>query len=164
MIGVISDTHTDTFDASMARVVEGVLAEADVIIHAGDHTGADVVEHLEHVEARPYYGVSGNMDFHTGAGRLPVKRTVELGGVTIGIVHGSGSGVGLEKRVVSWFDPLPDVIIFGHSHRPLVKRIGSLLLVNPGSPFWPRGSGVGTVAMIEVTGTGIGARIVEVGG
>lgn len=162
IIAAISDTHLRRSEGPLERLLTGQLADADVIIHAGDHAEPAVVDYLEFVDQRDYYGVAGNMDEGSLGGRLPPTRVVELGGVTFGIVHGWGSGVGLEDRVASAFSKVPDVIVFGHSHRALVERRGGLLLVNPGSAFWPRDGQAGTFALITVEGGCAQARIVEV--
>ena len=42
-----------------------------------------------------------------------------------------------------------DIMIFGHSHLPLVKNMGDLYLLNPGSIGWPKGAGR-TYAVINI--------------
>jgi putative phosphoesterase len=162
LIGVISDTHIRRSEGPLERLLTGQLADADVIIHAGDHSEPAVVDYLEFIDQRDYYGVAGNMDAGVLSSRLPPTRVVELGGVTFGIVHGWGSALGMENRVASAFSIVPDVIVFGHSHHSLVEQRGGLLLVNPGSAFWPRDCQIGTFALIEVEGGRASASIVEV--
>jgi putative phosphoesterase len=161
VIGILSDTHLGGTE-SLEKLLAGPLAGADVIIHAGDHTGQAVEDHLEHVEPRPYYGVAGNCDVGRAGCALPIKRTIALDGVRIGILHGVSVTCGAEERLLGefadgagdWSDdgmggPL-DMLIFGHTHRPLIKWSGKTLIVNPGSPFQPRYDGPGTVALVRL--------------
>jgi hypothetical protein len=49
------------------------------------------------------------------------------------------------------FDPdEAQVVVFGHSHRPLVRQVGDRWLVNPGSAFIPRGGSRGSVALLTL--------------
>jgi putative phosphoesterase len=150
LIGVLSDTHLGSDTTKLESLLLGPLGEAEVLLHCGDHASLAVVEYLTHIEPRPYYGVRGNMDQGQLAELLPVKRILTLGGVTIGMVHGWGAGIDLERRVGEAFSEPPDILLFGHSHRPLIAKIGETLLVNPGSPFSPRSSKFGSVALIEL--------------
>lgn len=162
LLGVLSDTHLDRLDGRLEALLHGPLGEAEAIVHAGDYVSADVVDYLDHVEPRPFYGVAGNMDPAPVAARLPAVRTFEIAGLRVGLTHGSGAPAGVVNRIVARFDPLPDLLIFGHSHQPLVERMGSCLLLNPGSAFDRRHSPACTVALVE-TGSGKAtARIVEV--
>jgi putative phosphoesterase len=155
LIGVLSDTHLEGDTRKLKKLLLGPLGEAEVLLHCGDHASLAVVEYLTHIEPRPYYGVRGNMDQGQLAEHLPIKRILTLGGVTIGMVHGWGEGIDLQERVGEAFSELPDILLFGHSHRPLIAKIGETLLVNPGSPFSPRSSKFGSVALIELAETEI---------
>ncbi|MBW1713348.1 MAG: metallophosphoesterase family protein, partial [Deltaproteobacteria bacterium] len=78
------------------------------------------------------YAVSGNMDPPEIRSAWPDKRVVELDGFRFGLTHGWGSPFGLDKRVLNQM-PEVDCVCFGHSHRPLNKRRGDVLLFNPGA-------------------------------
>jgi hypothetical protein len=56
------------------------------------------------------------------------------------------------------------VVVFGHSHLPLVDDDGSLLLLNPGSAVDPRRAKVPTVALLEITDGRPRADLVELPG
>lgn len=163
ILGVLSDTHLDGPTLPFLELLGVQLGRADVIIHAGDHTGSRIVDHLEFMDERPYYGVSGNMDVGELASRLPKQLVVDLGGFSVGIIHGWGSPEGMTQRVAARFDPLPDIVIFGHSHTPLVEKIGKTLFVNPGSAFDKRWAPFRSVALIELCADGPHARIVDLG-
>lgn len=155
----ISDTHLAGVDDELSAIVERLGQSADVIVHAGDYTSPEVVDYLS---GYPFAGVAGNMDPHDVCQRLPMKRVVKARGFRIGLIHGFGSLAGLMERVGAEFGAV-DAVVFGHSHSPLVKVVGGVLFVNPGSPFSPRHRGNGTVAVIKVDRE-LSAQIVEVNG
>ena len=131
-VGVLSDTHLyDLIDAQRLadKLLSGPFADVDAILHAGDA----VINGLDDCFAPiPWYAVRGNMDHSLND--LPVSRIVKLASKQIGMVHGWGAAQGIEQRVAAHFmGQSIDVVIFGHSHQPYCRRIGSVLLFNPGS-------------------------------
>src|SRR5690554_233941 len=97
------------------------LEKADFILHAGDWCTMDVVRAFE--AYAPVEGVAGNNDGRELAERFGLRKRIELGGVRVGIVHGHGYGGTTESRALQAFLSEPvDVILFGHSHVPLVRR------------------------------------------
>ena len=68
-----------------------------------------------------------------GQARLPLMRTVGLGGVRIGMVHDAGPATGRADRLRRRF-PDTNAVVFGHSHMPLHEREGGFQIFNPGSP------------------------------
>lgn len=82
---------------------------------------------------------------------LPLQRIVNLAETRIGMVHGWGTPSGIEKRVLHRFSPADiDVLVFGHSHRPFCRNIGSILLFNPGSPTDRRSAPYHTVGILNL--------------
>jgi uncharacterized protein len=63
--------------------------------------------------------------------RLCVHFTESVGGLTVHVSHGHEVGVLSPARLLARYGA--DVIVFGHTHRPLVVRSGQRLVVNPGS-------------------------------
>lgn len=157
-VGVISDTHIP----ARARVLPPAVIEAfegvDAVLHAGDVLVRDVLVELEAVA--PLYGVLGNCDEWSLRGVLPERARLDLGGLTIGMVHDSGQTEGRRRRLESAF-PGCRVVVFGHSHQPVVDDDGSLLLLNPGSACDPRRAKVPTVALLEIRDGEPKARLVE---
>jgi putative phosphoesterase len=110
------------------------------------------------LECEEVLAVCGNMDDHMVANALPPKRVIEVGGMSIGLIHGWGSPHGLENRIRSEFDQV-DCIVYGHSHRPANHLKDGVLFFNPGSASSSyRGSG--TVGLLEV-GKHIRGKILE---
>jgi putative phosphoesterase len=155
-IGILSDTHltniTDDFKKTMEKTLKGV----DAIIHAGDMTGVSIFDYLSNWELK---AVRGNMDDFDLYNVLPEKRIESFMGKSVGIIHGSGSPMGIEDRVLGEFQDV-DVIIFGHSHIPLEIKKKGILLFNPGS-YRGSYSYRGTVGIMEIA-DGITLRHVHV--
>ncbi len=156
---VLSDTHlTATTLDRMPEEVWGMADDADVVLHAGDVVDAAVLHALS--DRATVHAVLGNNDRGI---RLPEVLQVELAGVPVAMVHDSGPRAGRERRLVRRF-PQARVVVFGHSHMPLVQDgEGGQLLVNPGSPTQRRRQPVHTVAVLDLHDGEVVAGIVEVG-
>lgn len=100
-------------------------------MHTGDFTGAGVLAELERYA--PVSAVQGNMDEAELRAALPLRAEVELEGLRIGIVHDAGPRAGRHERLLDAF-PGCDVIAYGHTHMPEVRRAGRAWILNPGSP------------------------------
>jgi len=159
-IGVLSDTHIHSLDAGMAlaeKLLDGPFAAVDVILHAGDHVYPELDSCFYPV---PWYGVCGNMDSPHSS--LPPQRIVKLDETKVGMVHGWGTPNGIEKRVLNCFSATDiDVLVFGHSHRPVCRKVGSVLLFNPGSPTDRRSAPYHTVGILNI-GAGISGEIIRI--
>ena len=127
-IGVISDTHAQTIE-EIPWTIMSALEKVDLIVHAGDLTERAVLEGLREIgEVR---AVQGNMDSGELKRMLPDKRTIDVDGRQIGLVHGSGGPWGIAERVRPLFGDV-DIIIFGHSHLSCHEHIRGTLMFNPG--------------------------------
>lgn len=116
LAGVIFDTH-GYFDERVAPCFEGV----DLIFHAGDIGGAEVLSRLGLIA--PVLAVLGNNDLYSGLPLAP-RMLLELEGHRIQLVH-----------EVAHADPdaATDVLICGHSHKALIEWRGTTLHLNPGA-------------------------------
>ena len=128
-IGVISDTHLKKPTPLLEKAVEGHFHDVDIIIHAGDVVSPEV---LEIFRGKTLYVVSGNRDNAQIKRRYPETHTLEIQGFRIGLVHGWGPPFGIQKRVLRCFHDV-HCIVFGHSHIPLIKESGGVVLFNPGA-------------------------------
>lgn len=130
---LMSDTHIPGRARRLPSSVQAAVAEADVVLHAGDWVGEEVLDDLLGA-SRELVGCYGNNDGPALRRRLPeVARTV-LDGVRVGVVHETGSATGRERRCDVAYPDL-DVLVFGHSHIPWdTVTPGGLRLLNPGSP------------------------------
>jgi uncharacterized protein len=132
-IVVLSDTHLPKRSRGLPGRLLDELQDVDLIIHAGDWKTIGVYHQLQ--EYGRVEGVYGNVDDGEIIGLLPPKKIVEAGGFRIGITHGHGKGKTTENRAIAAFEgEKVDCIVFGHSHIPVMRYEGNLLIFNPGSP------------------------------
>lgn len=132
---VLSDTHIPHRARFLPEEFYERVDEVDLIFHAGDFTSVQVLRELE--SFKPTIGVCGNMDDADVWSILPEMRVETLEDVRIGMFHGIGSPLGLEKRVREKFRKEGidvDLIIFGHSHRWFYGEVEGVKMLNPGSP------------------------------
>lgn len=128
-----SDTHLPKRAKELPPELLERMAEADVVVHAGDWVDVATLELFESVAQR-LIGVYGNNDGPELRARLPSTAYAELGGLRFAVVHETGGRQGRERRCEARF-PDVDVLVFGHSHIPWDTRTGrGLRLLNPGSP------------------------------
>ncbi|MFE5540070.1 metallophosphoesterase family protein [Streptomyces sp. NPDC056492] len=129
---LMSDTHVPTRARSLPAAVLAAVDEADAVLHAGDWVDEATLDVLVS-RSRRLIGVYGNNDGTPLRRRLPEIARAELGGVRFAVVHETGAARGREERCAKRF-PEVDVLVFGHSHIPWDTTVGSLRLLNPGSP------------------------------
>lgn len=130
-IAIISDTHIPKVASGLPGELLKGLEGADMILHAGDLVEMAILEELRSVA--PVAAVCGNMDLPEVKAVLPDRRVLEVEGKRIGLTHGWGPPMGIERRVLSKFRGV-DAVVFGHTHKALVERRKGILLINPGTP------------------------------
>ena len=123
VIGLISDTN------GMVRAsVHQALAGVELILHAGDVGGDEILDELELIA--PVLAVYGNTDGPRNPRRADsVDRTI--GGVQIHVSHGHELGSPTPEKLIERY--AADVIVYGHTHKQLVVRAAGRLVVNPGA-------------------------------
>ena len=130
---LMADTHLPRRARRLPDELWRAVAEADVVVHAGDWVDVALLDELEERSAR-VIGVFGNNDGPDLRARLPEVARATLGGVRLAVVHETGPARRREERCAAAF-PEVDVLVFGHSHIPWDTRApGGLRLLNPGSP------------------------------
>jgi len=132
VVAVISDTHLPRGERRIPDECLARLRAADLILHAGDFTQAEVVHELERI-GPPLRGVHGNMDAVDVRELLPAALMVEVEGARIAMVHDAGPAAGRLERMRARF-PEADAVVFGHSHIPLHEERDGFQVFNPGSP------------------------------
>ena len=148
LIGVISDTHGLLRPQAVAAL-QGV----ELIIHAGDIGGPEILEALEKVA--PVFPVRGNVDKDDWARKLPQTRVVEMGGVHLYVLH---------DLYLLDLDPAAAgfrAVICGHSHRSHQERKDGVLFLNPGSAGPRRFTMPVSLALLRVSGPSLAAEILE---
>jgi uncharacterized protein len=132
LIAVISDTHLPRGARRIPDACVERLKAADLILHAGDFVSLEALEEIEAI-GPPLAAVHGNVDSADVRRRLPAERTVDAGGVQIGMIHDAGPSRGRIERMRARF-PGAAAVIYGHSHIPLHEEQDGFQLFNPGSP------------------------------
>ncbi|HEX2202505.1 MAG TPA: metallophosphoesterase family protein [Longimicrobium sp.] len=152
-VGIISDTH----GLLRAEVFE-VFAGVEHILHAGDVGPAGLLDELAAIA--PVTAVWGNTDSFDVRQRVPEVAEVELGGVRVVVVHGMQLGAPTPAKAAAAY-PQAGLVVFGHSHRPVIETVGGTLAVNPGSAGRPRFRDPVTCALAELEGGRATARLVH---
>ena len=139
-IGLVSDTH-GMLRPEVFTALEGV----ELIFHAGDVGPDELLDRLEAIA--PVQAVFGNTD---SPGRLRLQEAIDtsIGGVRLHVSHGHEIGVPTPVRLVAAYDA--DVIVYGHTHRQLIERIGAQLVVNPGAAGARRFNLAPSVAILTI--------------
>jgi len=152
-IGVVSDTHFPRFGRALPRALERGLRRAAVarILHLGDMTDLLAVPLFEAIA--PFDAVAGNNDGAAIRERFGRRKIVCVEDVRIGMVHGDGKRGTTKSRALNAFaQGEVDVVLFGHSHRPVVGRERGVLFANPGSPTDKRLNPLYSFAVLTVDG------------
>jgi len=153
MIGLISDTH-----GLLRPEVFQAFAGVDHILHAGDVGEPEILDELEAIA--PVTAVWGNVDGWEVRGRTLETARLVLAGVGVAVTHGQQFGAPTGKKLAAAF-PEEKLVVFGHSHSPEIKRIGSVLTVNPGSAGPARFNLPVTVALARVADGKVSADLVR---
>ena len=134
---VFSDSHRSL--SGMYTAID--LHRPEQVIHLGDMM-ADAEEVAKHYPTTPFCLVPGNCDGWVVT--VPVKKQITLGGKSILLSHGHRWGVksGYERAIDDARAVGADVLLFGHTHVPLCRRLeDGLWMPNPG----PARSGYGLI-------------------
>jgi len=123
VIGLISDTH-----GLVRPDVHTALAGVELILHAGDVGGGDVMRELELIA--PVRAVRGNTDPPDDPA-LPTAIELIVGDVSIHVSHGHEVGGPNPQRLLARYEA--DVIVYGHTHKQLVTHAANRWVVNPGA-------------------------------
>jgi len=132
---VISDTHIPVAQETLPQIILKEAKEASLCLHAGDLIVYEVFEKLNSLTET--IAVRGNMDREETRKKLAEKEIIEVENVRIGLIHGQGAPSSLISFVEEKFKKELknlNVIVFGHSHHPLIEKRGEILYFNPGSP------------------------------
>jgi putative phosphoesterase len=160
-VGVVSDTHLPRFGHALPTALRDGLRGAGVglIVHLGDFTGTEVPALFEALA--PLEAVSGNNDPPALRAWFGRRKVVPVGGARLGLVHGDGRrGTTVSRSQDAFADGEVDVVCFGHSHRPICERRGSVWLLNPGSPTDKRSQPRYSYAIIDIEHGRVRPRLV----
>ena len=150
-IGLISDTH-----GLVRPEVHQALAGVELILHAGDVGGDDVLDEIGLIA--PVHAVYGNTDV-PGDPRLAQELVRHIGGVAIHVSHGHEVGSPNPQRLLARYPER--VLVYGHTHRQLVVEAEGRLVVNPGAAGHRRFDLVPSVAILTIADGVPSVEIVE---
>ena len=151
VIGLISDTHNLLRPEAVAA-----LRGAELILHAGDVGTSRILDDLR--KLAPVQAVYGNVDDPADP-HLSKVLNLEAAGVRIHVSHGHEFGSPTPAVLLKSYDA--DIIVYGHTHRPLIHRLGSRLVVNPGAAGPRRFDIQPSVGLMTIEGGKVDVRIVE---
>ena len=123
VVGLISDTH-----GLLRPEVHGALQGVDLIIHAGDVGGDEILDELRLIA--PVHAVRGNTD-PVDDPNLQAELIIPVGGLEIHVSHGHELGSPTPQKLVAAYHH--HLIVYGHTHERAVERIGNQLVINPGA-------------------------------
>ncbi|MHA1669607.1 MAG: metallophosphoesterase family protein [Promethearchaeota archaeon] len=140
LIGVLSDTHIPDRTTMFPEIVieDFKKKNVDLVFHLGDFTDFKVYQRLvDEFSKDKIIAVRGNMDFDLKLKEtLPEKQEFELFGHKILMLHGMGGPNIIIKRLIKKLDLLNsdyNIVIFGHTHRPVNEIHHNILFLNPGT-------------------------------
>ena len=150
-VGLISDTH-----GLVRPEASAFLRGCNYIIHAGDIGSPNVLQALSVIA--PITAVRGNNDKDSWAAVLPERELVQFGETFVYVIHELAQ-LDIEPQAAG-----VSVVVSGHSHQPLVQERNGVLFVNPGSAGPRRFKLPIAVGELNIAGTSVTSRIVELGG
>ena len=132
---IVSDTHRR--NENYIRAVERV-APIDMVIHCGDIEGSEYL--IAEYAGCPVQMVVGNNDFFAD---LPREKEFVVGKYRIWLTHGHNYYVSMGNETIKREARARgvDIVMYGHSHKPVVDLGEDVIAVNPGSLTYPRQEG-----------------------
>ena len=158
-IAIVADTHIPRGRRTLPAACIERLRAADLVLHAGDVTGAACLDELRAL-GPPLHAVRGNMDDTVLRTTLPEDLVVEAGEVRIGLVHVPGPRHGRPERLLRRF-PGCGAVVYGHTHVPELIQADGVWILNPGSPTERRSAPFRSMLELEVTAGGLEPRLVD---
>lgn len=132
---IVSDTHGR--DTALKKLLKRT-APIDMLIHCGDVEGGE--EDIRAAACCPVHMVAGNNDFFCD---LPREEEFLIGRYRVLLTHGHyyyitmGTQMLKEDARARGFD----IVMFGHTHRPVLEQGKDITILNPGSLSYPRQEG-----------------------
>ena len=120
IIGVVSDTH-----GLLRPEVLPLLAGSDHILHLGDVGDPEILGKLSKIA--PVTAIRGNVDTHGPCAKLPATEVATLAGRDFYLLHDVHQ-LDLDPAAAGFA-----AVLYGHSHKPEIRRHKGILYMNPGS-------------------------------
>lgn len=146
---IVSDTHGK--DHNLLKTIQKV-SPIDLLIHLGDIVSSE--EYIKSISNCPVELVAGNNDFFC---KLPKEKIIRIGNYTVMLTHGHKYGVyyGTNQIKEVAGRNQADIVMFGHTHVPLIDLKDDIWAINPGSLTLPRQTGgVPTFIIMDIDNEG----------
>lgn len=129
---IVSDTHRKEHNLETVLEIERNI---DMFIHLGDIEGSE--DYIRSIANCPCYMVAGNNDYFS---RLHRDLIIDIGPYKALLTHGHNYYVSLGYETIRSEAVAQgvDIVMFGHTHRPLVDISDEITMLNPGSLTYPR--------------------------
>lgn len=129
---IVSDTHRR--NENYIKALE-MVAPVDMVIHCGDIEGSEYL--IAESAGCPVQMVTGNNDFFSD---LPREKEFNVGRYKVWLTHGHNYYVSMSNENLKREARMHgvDIVIYGHTHKPVVDIDGDIIAVNPGSLTYPR--------------------------
>lgn len=129
---IVSDTHRRNENFLTVVEEEGPF---DLVIHCGDVEGSEYV--ISQAAGCPVEFVQGNNDFFSD---LPREKELTIGNYKVWLLHGHNYYVSMNYETIKSeaLDRGVDIVMCGHTHKPVIETEGKLTIINPGSLSYPR--------------------------
>ena len=131
---VVSDTHRR--NENYFTLLE--MHHPDMVIHCGDVEGSEYA--LSQAAECPVQMVTGNNDFFS---QLPRELELNVGPYKVWVTHGHNYLVYLGSEHIKREARARgvDIVMYGHTHRPVIDIGDDVTAINPGSLSYPRQEG-----------------------
>ncbi len=131
---IVSDTHKK--NDNYFKVVE--MHKPDMVIHCGDVEGSEYA--ITNAVDCPVHIVLGNNDFFSD---LPRELELEIASRKVWVTHGHNYYVSMGNETIKKEAVArgKDIVMYGHTHRPVVDIDDDIIAINPGSLSYPRQEG-----------------------
>lgn len=132
---IVSDTHRQ--NGNFLRVI-GKVGPIDMLVHCGDAEGSEDV--ITEAAGCPVYIVRGNNDFWSA---VPRETEFMIADYKVWLTHGHNYYISMNYEVIKQEarDREVDIVMCGHTHKPIIDIGKDLTLINPGSLSYPRQEG-----------------------
>lgn len=134
---IVSDSHGKA--ENLRKAVANMAGTMDRMIHLGDSLCS--LETMENIAGCPVDMVRGNCDSMLHG--LPIAKLVQIEQYTALITHGHqyGGKWGVESMKEAARENGAGIVMFGHTHEPMLETYSDVVVLNPGSISQPRQEG-----------------------
>lgn len=132
---IVSDTHRRE---GYVQDVLNKVGKVDMLIHCGDVEGNEEI--LYEFARCPVHVVSGNNDFFSA---LPREKEFHIGDYKVLLTHGHNYYVSMGNEILKdeAISRGADIVMYGHTHKPVIDIGDRITAINPGSLAYPRQEG-----------------------